>query len=76
MTRAEKLRKARELTHEFRDLLIGENVYSENRDTLLRNLYEVDRILKEELCQVEASLLESWTREFDQNIPADGALAD
>ena len=72
MTRAEKLRRARELTHEIRDLLSSEHVDFENKDTLLRNLYEVDRKIKDELQRVEVSLLESWTREFDQNIPADG----
>ena len=71
MTRAEKLRRARELTHEIRDLLISEHVDFENKDTLLHNLYNVDRKIKEELQQVEASLLEAWTREFDQNSPAD-----
>ena len=71
MTRAEKLRRARELTHEIRDLLISEHVDFENKDTLLHNLYNVDRKIKDELRQVEASLLESWTREFDQDSHAD-----
>ena len=70
MTRAEKLRRARELTHGIKDLLISERDYIENWDTLLHNLYNVDSKLKEELRQVEVSLLVSWTREFDQNSPA------
>ena len=72
MTRAEKLRRARELTHEIKDLLISEQEYLENWETLISNLYKVDCKLKDELRQVEASLLESWTREFEQNSPADG----
>ena len=69
MTRVQKLRSVRELTHEIRDLLISERVDIENRDTLLRNLYNVEIKIKEELSQVEASLLESWDREFDRDVP-------
>ena len=69
MTRTEKLRRARELTHEIRDMLISEHIDIENRHTLLRNLYNVEIKLKEELHRIQASLLESWDREFDRDVP-------